>query len=336
MTKNQIAGNLFEIFILKLVLMSGYKTIDFDDIDQKKYRIVRKRFVEFKGRGEFHQIDIPVDLEYRPNFIYPIRLLGEVKHYSRPITKNDVRHEIGKMKDIQENYFVDDELTNKMRARRRTEVFAIFSASGFNEAAERLAYAHGIKTVSYKDNKHIHEILDYVNDVATDISSFPEEEQTKIIDEYFNILIMGHNLSEDVWRFPMLLDFYLNADHLLNIRTSIIGTTSTGLTIHFLSNDIFPEYLFENTDFVYCRVRSTDSLEGWYLEIGESETKFYFSLPEIIKSEYFDKGDARFYPRKGIELDSISFYRTINGKIRLLEFRFDHDWFSEILQVLER
>ena len=123
MKKHHINGQLFEIFILKLVLMSGYKLLTTSDVDLTKIRFVRNRFIEFKGRGDYHQIDIPVDLIYRPSFIYPIRLLGEVKFRSSPIDKSFIREEIGKMKDIQESYFVDGSLTDEMRTKRRLEVF---------------------------------------------------------------------------------------------------------------------------------------------------------------------------------------------------------------------
>lgn len=238
-----------------------------------KIRFVRNRFVEFKGRGDYHQIDIPVDLIYRPSFIYPIRLLGEVKFRSCPIDKSYIREEIGKMKDIQENYFVDGSLTDEMRAKRRLEVFSFFSASGFNEPAERLAYAHGIKTISYKNNKCIYDIVRYIRFISKTISSYSEADQTKVIDDIFNILIINGGGIID---FSVLPGFSTKRRCPKSIKTSILGTTSTGLTIHLVSSDSFPDELFKTRDFVYCRVKSTDDYDKWQLEFKESKFVLYF------------------------------------------------------------
>lgn len=327
MKRNQILGQLFEIFILKLVLMSGYKLIGFNDIDPDKVRMTRRNFIEFKGRGAYHQIDIPVDLIYRPSFIYPIRLLGEVKYHSKKISKDFIREEIGKMKDIQENYFVNNALTSEMRAKRRLEVFAFFSASGFNESAERLAYAHGIKTISYENNKCVKDIVRFIRPLSKTISAFSNERQEEAIDRFFNLLIFG---TADEILFETLHPAKELKRLPLSIRTSIIGTTITGLTIHFISNDRFPNELFRNRDYVNCRVRSSNSLDKWQLEVNGSDFVMYFSMPEIIKQESFSVDGNVVYPRKETELDVIYFDRFIDQKQRRLEFRFDHNWFRSL------
>ena len=321
MKREQILGKLFEIFILKLVLMSGYKPIDIADIDQNRIRCNRRRFIEFKGRGEFHQIDVPVDLIYNPNFTYPIRLLGEVKCYSKPIQKYLIREEIGKMKDIQENYFVDGKLTLDMRRKRRMEIFAFFSASGFSEESERLAYAHGIKTISYKNNYCIEELIDYIKPLAFKIAKFDNNLQKRVLDDIYDSMILGKDLYNDDMKCLKSLPF---------VKTSIIGTTTTGLIIHFLSFDDFPDNLFREKDYAYCQYHGSNNGNVWEMTIKNSDSKFYFSMPEIILKESFVKDGNTIFPNKEQEFEIISFMREIDGKQRNLEFRFDSDWFRHL------
>ena len=115
-----------------------------------------------------------------------------------------------------------------------------------------------------------------------------------------------------------------------SIKTSILGTTSTGLAIHLISNDSFPDELFKERDFIYCRVKSTDDYDKWLLEFKESKFVLYFSMPEIIKAESFAVDGGVVYPRKQKELETIYFDRYIDGKQRRLEFRFDNEWFQTI------
>ena len=327
MKKEVIKGALFEIFVLKLVLMSGYKLIDASMVDGVRIRVLRKRFAEFKGRGEWHQIDIPVELINQPPLIYPIRMLGEVKYKNRPVGKSSIRAEIGKMKDIQENYFADSSspLPEQAKQDRRLEVFSFFSASGFNDAAERLAYAHGIRTISYQNNECIDGIAKTVDDIAEYLSKYPEFFQSIILDEIFDYLISGKDFN-DYSLLPMndYQPFFES-----EIKTSIIGTTASGLTINFISYEDFPDELFAEKDEAYCRIHSEDG-ERWYLTVNDSEVRFGFSMPEIVKSDFFDFDGIRIYPKKAFVFETINFQRTIKGCQRSLTFKFDNEWFSNM------
>lgn len=327
MKSSSIKGALFEIVVLKLVLMSGYSLIDDVFIDGRNIIKKGKRIYEFKGRGEFHQIDVPVDLNYRPCFTYPIRLLGETKFYRYKLDKSFIRHEIGKMKDIQENYFVTGNVNEEMRQRRRLEIFAFFAANGFNLGAENLAYAHGIKTISYENNYCIRKIIIIIETLTEMISELSDEEQSEFIDNFYDCLICGSE-SLGFSAIRQYFSTYLDDTH---IRTSIIGTTSTGLTINFLSEDDFPSQLFKDKDYVYCRIISNGKKE-WYAELQNTNFRLYFSMPKIILKESFEKDGVRLYPKKAHEFEKIFFKRNIDGISRDLELRFDYDWFDEYLE----
>ena len=101
--------------------------------------------------------------------MYPIRLIGEVKYYNRLVGKDTVRQFVGVLRDIQENYIVPVELEEEKKTRlpklpcRYIEVGTIFAAKEFTRTAELLAYAQGIKTISYKNNLMVNSIKEVID-----------------------------------------------------------------------------------------------------------------------------------------------------------------------------
>ena len=85
--RGQIRGYLFEMAILHLLLNNGFSRVSSNKTSKKdKNQVNRVRenrpfFVELRGRGGWHQIDCPCDYSILSPFMYPIRLIGEVKYY---------------------------------------------------------------------------------------------------------------------------------------------------------------------------------------------------------------------------------------------------------------
>lgn len=308
-----IKGALFEMCVLKLTLMSGYELIKVSPND-KKYKKSGNKII-CKGRGENHQIDIPVDLKYKPSFIYPIRLLGEAKYHNKPITKKVVREEIGKMNDIQENYFVNGVVTEEMMRNRRTELFALFSANGFDLGAENLAYAHDIKTVSFYGNKCFDGVVAAIDKEAERIFALSIEQQSEELDDIYKRMILEEeNPNKD--------DIHL-LSQLSRIKVSLLGKTQSGLIISFLSYDEFPDYLFETSDIAYYTLHFEN--HRWWLQMNGSTSKLYFSMPNLLydNSSAFSGKDATKY------FEDITFEYTINNINRKLTLKFDGESFIE-------
>ena len=160
--RGMVRGSLFETVLRILLEQSGFSLVRPGAEHAGKVRMNRANFVELKGRGGWHQIDCPFDYDGFIPFLYPVRLLGEAKFLQKEVQKNSIRSFIGVLKDIQENYFVDDSLTDSMVRGRRMELGAFFAANGFNPEAEKLAYAHGIRTISYRNNLAIADIKDRI------------------------------------------------------------------------------------------------------------------------------------------------------------------------------
>ena len=139
-----LKGFLFELAILHMLLANGFGRVPLDfskKAHDARAVMTRKNFIELKGRGGWHQIDCPCDLNYTSPFMYPIRLLGEVKFAQNKVSKRVIESYIGVLKDIQENYFVaNPDLVIDSKPNRFLEIGCIFSANGFNAQAENLAY----------------------------------------------------------------------------------------------------------------------------------------------------------------------------------------------------
>lgn len=163
--RSQLKGYLFEIIILELLQKNNFYNIEVDDEPRDRVRQNREGFTEIKGRGCWHQIDCPCDYSKQIPFSYPLRLLGEVKFYQSPLEKKYIREYIGVIRDIQENYFVTDGANPNSLYPRKMEIGAYFSANGFQEEAEKLAYAHGIKTISYENNYLINKIKKLIDEL---------------------------------------------------------------------------------------------------------------------------------------------------------------------------
>lgn len=77
----QLRGRLFELALIKLLESSDFTIVD--PVIEMDTRVKESRdgFIEFKGRGCWHQIDLPFDYKRVTPFTYPMRLLGEAKFH---------------------------------------------------------------------------------------------------------------------------------------------------------------------------------------------------------------------------------------------------------------
>lgn len=163
--RGQLRGYIFEVVIRQLLKKNGWDLLNKDETGRIK--VSNNYKIEIKGRGTWHQIDSPCIFLRRIPFIFPIRLLVEVKFYNHEIQKDKIRSFIGVIKDISENYFIDNIHTVNSQ-NRYTDLGTFFSASGFQEEAVNLAFVHGIKTISYRTNPEFKEIEDSIKILEMD------------------------------------------------------------------------------------------------------------------------------------------------------------------------
>lgn len=256
--RSQLKGYLFEIIILELLRKNNFCEVNITREPRDRVREIRPGFIEFKGRGCWHQIDCPCDYSQLIPFMYPIRLLGEVKYYKTPLEKKHIREYIGVIRDIQENYFVADGVNPREFYPRKTEIGVYFSASGFQDEAEKLAYAHGIKTVSYANNPLIDRVKFLIDELEKNyISVVCLKNQTwnvfrqAFIDNLRYQTPMGNQTYLVNGYEAVMEDIRVTLEE---IRSSFIATTATGVFLHFVGNARFPVEFFEDSDEGQCRV----------------------------------------------------------------------------------
>ena len=169
--RRQLKGHLFELTLQVLLQKNGFIPVVASREPGNRIRENRKGFVEVRGRGCWHQIDCLCDYQYMVPFSYPLRMIGEAKYYSKHLSKRHMRAFIGVLKDIQENYFISDTQDVHESYPRRTEIGVYFAANGFQKEAEKLAYVHGIKTISYKNHAIINKIKRGIDDLEENMLS---------------------------------------------------------------------------------------------------------------------------------------------------------------------
>lgn len=333
--RNVLKGYMFETIIKQLLRQNGFGLIDRFDGD--RIRKQRQYFVEIRGRGTWHQIDCPFDYTNFIPFMYPIRLLGEVKFYTSPVSKQHIREYIGVIKDIQENYFVPDRYDGPFQ--RVTEIGVFFSANGFDEEADKLAFVHNIKNVSYKNNYLIEPIKQCIEELERNYFSvrvcISEGNVAAFITLLEEILGGNDNSVEEFKRkfnpadgFERLL---FNLRELIScIKSNFVVTTSGGIFIHFIGESVFPNEIFEETDEqkVQVFVKQTQFGDAYYLIFENDSTKreFYFTPPLSLKQAVYYGNRNDILDQKEELFRSLHTTITINGITRNLIFKLDTDW----------
>lgn len=201
--RSQLRGYLFEIVVMELLRKNQFYDIIVASEPNDRVREIRSGFIEFKGRGCWHQIDCPCDYNELIPFSYPLRLLGEVKFYKSRLSKKHIREYIGVIKDIQENYFVADGINPQDFYPRKMEIGVYFAVNGFQEEAEKLAYAHGIKTISYENNFLINRLKFFVEEFENNylsVKCLKEHTWSALRQDFINTIRYGYSDNFDMYR----------------------------------------------------------------------------------------------------------------------------------------
>ena len=339
--RSQLKGYLFEIVIMELLRKNQFNNINVASEPGDRVRENRSGFIEFKGRGCWHQIDCPCDYDKLIPFSYPLRLLGEVKFYKSPLSKEHIREYIGVLKDIQENYFVADGIDLQNFYPRKLEIGVYFSANGFQEEAEKLAYAHGIRTISYRNNHLIEQLKFYIEELERNYLSVNclKDREWNTFRQGFIDAIRGNYSDYYVNDRRYFADGYnemlKNIREVLGeIKSSFIATTATGVFIHFIGESDFPGELFRNSDTGICRIYyNYDNFRHRYfwMEISgdASRRRFYFTPPESLDYASVFGRQAVLNEKERI-FQQLNINIRINNILRALTLELDQNWLDAI------
>lgn len=338
--RSRLKGYIFEIILKKLLKVNGFYEVR--DRNPKIIKEVRYKFLEVRGRGGWHQIDCLCDYNVILPFMYPIRMLGEVKYHSEKVSKEDIREFIGIVKDIQENYFVSDNFNEGFN--RVTELGVFFSINGFEAPAERLAFAHNIKTISYKNNYIIDSIKSCIEKLEKNYLYANEcisEGNFNDFHQMFSELLDGA-LKGDVFRLRFKasvgIEFVLRdlTDKFKAIKSNFIASTSSGVFLHFIGESEFPNELFETTDEQECEVYYYLDRKGYYMTFtnDHSERRYFFTPPQSLHEAAFYGGNLMLNEKERIfKLLQISI--TIRGIKRNLTIRLNSTWLENARESID-
>lgn len=322
----QMRGYIFEAIILELMIRSGFVPLA-PGAWGDRVRERRDGFIEMRGRGCWHQIDCPCEYQRPIPFLYPLRLIGEVKFYKGPLEKRYIREFIGVLRDIQENYFAHGGGGGPEERERRTEVGVYFSANGFQREAEKLAYAHGIQTISYENNYLVGYLKRWVETLERSYLSVSCLRDGRWGDVKRAILEAARGKTGGAEDGPYWAEGYQHMlsslrDILTGIQASLIATTETGTFLHVLGEEKFPGELFQKSDQGRCRVYSQPAGAGsryFWLEMEGDlrRRRFYFTPPGDLAANGAERpGDPGWEPFHTLNLSPI-----LNGISRNLTLR---------------
>ncbi|WP_102050189.1 hypothetical protein [Pygmaiobacter massiliensis] len=342
MYRSQLKGYLFEVIINELLRKNGFTLIAFATEPQERVRKNREGFIEIRGRGCWHQIDCPCDFNRLIPFSYPLRLLGEVKFYRSPLAKKHIREYIGVVKDIQENYFVADGVSPEEAYPRKAEVGVYFSASGFQAEAEKLAYAHGIKTISYANNYLIDQIKNTLVEFESNYLSVNciKAGHWNDFQRTFISAIRNQNFDQNIFAQYCADGYHEILSQLQNelviIKSSFIATTATGVFLHFVGNRPFPEDEFAASDEGRCRVyftRNYNNVNGgqrlFWMEINDDHRRFYFTPPESLDYASVFGGEIALDEKERL-FGLLNVNIVLGGITRNLILHLDRNWLDAI------
>ena len=203
-------GYLLEVIITKLIAINGYNII----MEADNQEIVSKQNgLNLRGRGGFHQFDTLGRFKITPPFAYPLRLFVEAKYYSNKVGINVVRMGVGILEDVNTNYSTVEMNAEELSLEKYQYNYAIFSASGFTEDAQRFAIAHKIHLIDLTGEEYSG-MLDSINSI-TELLVMITSNGTKEIDKkefsifkkyLINVLMSLNRVSEENGEVDWLVD----------------------------------------------------------------------------------------------------------------------------------
>jgi len=347
---NQARGYLYEILISHLLKKNHFLKCEQNNAVNKIYKCgVCSADGEVLGRGTHHQIDFVGIYEKNIPFIYPIRLLAECKFWTKegnykPVDKSFIREYIGVHKDISENYFS----LHMKKFNRFLDVPVIFSAGGFDDEAEKLAWAQGINIVSHSKLPIMSDLLRYINwtvdilpeDYLTDKKKFKEVKKfTKdIISGELNkqtypsitehiIDVLSDN-EEDIDSFVELLDNVRDSEY----KTFLFATTEYGKLINLVSYDRFPDDLFSQAEVQECGIFFDDSDTNitdensrvFFITLNndDEDRRFYFQANEAMLRDDFSRLALKErISEKEKYFSNLTIMKEIDGLTRLISIK---------------
>lgn len=347
-TISGIRGMLLEEAVLYLLCVSGYRTVEQRDFNDKTLEGDPYSGLKVRGRGGIHQIDAIADLMIVPPFTYAQRLLLEAKcyAYSRPVDLGIIRNAVGVLKDVGEYWVTRDGVPSKARYHYH---YALFSASNYTEDAEKYAFAHDIYLIPLAQCQFIQPIIDSIRQISSRTfgGHVPNEKiEIPMTDLRRGIRTKIRNSGSD--ELDEVLYHYQDALGMLRRFCRACRQVDKGLIAMIAGR--FPIFLVPHPSFNFNQISDSYDVSihwnqekrerGWYIRSRRTgNILFSFDLP-IGVFEYYSEHNMlsaeRALDLKEEILPEIQAILTIDNRIRLVRFRLDREWLGKMRVTIKQ
>ena len=338
-TLGQIKGMLLEEVLLYLLRASGYSVVE--KADKNDLTIQQgKAGLELLGRGGVHQIDAIADFAISPPFSNPQRLLLEAKCLNKSVGIPVVRNAVGVLKDVGE-YWVS-RYGNPAKARYHYQ-YALFSAEGYTEPAQRYAYAQDVYLIPLEKSKFIQPLLEEIKALTKDFFRAKSDRKISIDLGQFRRLVRENLRSENHNTFHEFSSYEMT-DSLRGSLFSIFGATRhiDNAMVAMISKQ-FPIFLVPDSETsIRDLIRNPSHSihifwreDSWYIESTDDRSRFRFSFdfPTKLFEMYAEDGllsQERAVNPKSEHLSKMEALFVVEGESHLVHFKLDRNWLNSL------
>lgn len=289
MKKSQVRGYLLEIVLSKLIEINGYDVIRVADGNEI---ITKANGLNLRGRGGFHQFDTLGKFRITPPFVYPIRLFVEAKFYSETKVGIDrVRMGVGILEDVNTNYSTVEMNDEELAVEKYQYHYAIFSTSGFTEAAQRFAIAHKIHLIDLSGDEYrciidlIKQIVDKLGDIHGRETDCIPKDIFLDFKEFFTSIVLYEQNNRNEYHLE-IDSFVEKLKRKINNRFIYLATINSPHIIPLFSNYEFNEELKENPHQNVAIIWHENQPNQWNI-ISRNDNMIKFTLPNLLQKYMF-------------------------------------------------
>jgi hypothetical protein len=336
-----IRGMLLEEALLHLLESTGYRTVLSRGTDPTLFD--GPAGLKVRGRGSDHQIDAISDFQAPPPFSHPQRLLVEAKCFD-PGTRvgiRIVREAVGILKDVSEFWMVAGGEIPKQRYHYQ---YAVFSATGYTDEAQRFAFAQDIYLIPLAASRFLEPAIQALRNVrpaaTDDLGNANIDVDMTELRRSIRSLIRGQVPAgaglEEIGVVLRGIGEFVQACHA--IRYALMATLGGSFPVFLVPSPELRSQAVSEEYFV--RIYRGPNDETWYLRDALTNNNlFSFDLPQELFLEYANQGilsERAALDLKEELMSNLLAYWMQDGILRLVRFRLDQEWTAGIRNQIER
>jgi hypothetical protein len=302
-----LRGYILEEVLSYLIRTAGYKLLVDSRQDPKNLR-PGSAGLEVRGKGGWHQADVLGQLEMVPAFTYPFRLFTEAKHHREKVHMPIIRNAVGIVTDVNQAPLPIKEEVNLPYSPAYHYVYAIFSASGFDPDAVRMATSYCISVVDLSMDEY-RQLLEAIDAAAQTIHNQVAQNEGLVKDIRYSLRRSLHTYPEEVRIEPPNHrdgNYYQELEEMLSelVREVerydrlYVGTVNAPFIIVLKSDDPnkFEKFALKHKDTSHkVKINWSSAIDDgrtWFITpVGASSREKYtlsFKLPNELSSWIFE------------------------------------------------